>query len=112
MAAKGTNLYARQCGCMYLYYTALLLAACIHSSLPSVQAACTAAVYTACPTAAAAAAALTGSSPLIAISNAQYTNTVCTTAPKQAIALVTSWGASPCHYLGTSMPQGKVLGPI
>lgn len=73
-----------------------------------VHAACTPAIYTACPLAAVAAGALTGHSPLILITNAHYTATWCTTAPKQSVALVTSWGLLPCHYLGATMPLGTL----
>lgn len=81
-----------------------LVVACILYTSPA--SACDPPVYTACPTALAAAESLTGGSALIAISNPVFTNMICG-GTKQGAYLVTDWGANPCQYMAGSMPQGK-----
>lgn len=58
--------------------------------------------YTACPSATAAAEALTGNNVQLPVSNAAFSGTC--SPGTQGWLLVTSFG--PCHYLGQSMPAG------
>eukprot|EP00877_Chromochloris_zofingiensis_P006717 jgi/Chrzof1/2299/Cz11g10050.t1 len=86
---------------------ALLVVCSLYTS--TAFAACDPPVFTACPTALAAAKSLTGGTALIAISNPVYVNTICGGGTKQGFYLATDWGANPCHYMAASMPQGALI---
>lgn len=64
---------------------------------------CGSVAFTSCPSAAAAAAALTGSSALLPISGATFSG-ACTTGSVEGMLLISAMG---CHYLAASMPSGK-----
>lgn len=71
---------------------------------------CSTPVTTVCPTALAAAQALTGNNPNLPISNAQYKGPPCSTAADRQVGLmiITSFGSpTPCHYLSSIMSTGK-----
>jgi len=58
-----------------------------------------------CPTALAAAQALTGNSPLLPVSNAAFSGT-CTVGAVEGFSLITAFG---CHHLAQYLPQGQML---
>jgi hypothetical protein len=72
--------------------------------------ACDAPTTVLCPTAAAAAAALTGGNPTLTVSNASWAG-ACDGSSSIGRMLISSFnstpGGTPCHYLGASMPQGE-----
>lgn len=84
----------------------LLLVATVQQ--PAAAQACDSAVFTACPSALAAAQVLTGNSSLLPISNAAFTTpSGCnTTNSKVGLLIITSFGSNPCHYLGQNMSTG------
>jgi hypothetical protein len=59
--------------------------------------------YTPCPTALAAAKALTGNNPKLPVVKAAWSG-ICDARKTEAMYLITSFG---CHYLAAQMPQGK-----
>jgi hypothetical protein len=60
-------------------------------------------VVTPCPTALAAAQALTGNSAQLPVSNAAFSG-ACTPGGVEGMLYITSFG---CHHLATAMPLGK-----
>jgi hypothetical protein len=86
----------------------LLLLLCICSSwLDHAAAACAGGdpVVTPCPTALAAAQALTGNNAQLPISNAAFSGR-CASGVAEGMLLITDFG---CHYLAPQMPLGKFL---
>lgn len=67
--------------------------------------ACTDPVSTACPSALAAAQALTNSDPQLPVSNAVFSGARDPSADAKGIAYITDFGD--CHYLAPIMPHGE-----
>jgi hypothetical protein len=100
------NVCVQILGPVQLYTAHSLLLLCICSSWPLHAAAACAggdSVVAPCPTALAAAQALTGNNAQLPVSNAAFSGR-CTPGDAVGMLLITDFG---CHYLAASMPLGE-----